>query len=64
MYKLICNENKCIEKAVPYYFTEVEETAICGGCKNSIVPVVMSDAEIAEIFDYDYKAKPTLTNEA
>jgi hypothetical protein len=60
MLKLICNQSNCANKAIPYYFTEVQETAICGGCKVALVPIVMSDAEIAATFDYDYKAKPTL----
>ena len=60
MYELICNENKCANKGVPYYFIEVQETAMCGGCKAIIVPIVMTEAEIAATFDYDYKARPTL----
>jgi hypothetical protein len=60
MFKLICNENKCANKGIPYYFPEVQESAMCGGCKAAIVPIVMSDAEIAATFDYDYKARPTL----
>ncbi len=59
MYKLICNENKCANKGISYYFPEVEETAMCGGCKAAIVPIVMTDAEISATFDYDYKAKPS-----
>ncbi len=59
MYKLICNENNCSNKAIPYYFTEVEETAICGGCKAAIVPIIMTEAEIAATFDYDFNTKPT-----
>jgi len=60
MYKLICNENNCANKGIQYYFPEVKESSICGGCKAAIVPIVMSDAEIAATFDYDYKARPTL----
>jgi hypothetical protein len=58
MFKLICNENKCANKAIPYYFPEVQESAMCGGCKAALLPIAMTEAEIAEIFDWDYKAKP------
>jgi len=58
MYKLICNENKCANKAIPYYFPQVEDSAMCGGCKATIVPILMTEAEITETFDWDYKAKP------
>lgn len=64
MNKLICNANNCPNKGISYYFPEVQESAICGGCKSAIVPIVMTDAEIAATFDYDYKAKPTFTSEA
>ena len=60
MYKLICNVNDCANKGIPYYFPKVEDSVMCGGCKAAIVPIVMTEAEIADTFDYDYKAKPTL----
>ncbi len=60
MYKLICNLDKCDNKNIPYYFPEVQEVSMCGGCKTTIVPIVMTEAEIATTFDYDYKARPTL----
>lgn len=64
MYKLICNINNCANKSISYYFTEVQESAICGGCKAPIVPIVMTEAEIAATFDYDYKAKPIWSGDA
>ena len=58
MYKLICNQNECDNNAIPYYFSEIQDFTICGGCKAALVPIVMTEAEITNIFDYDYNAKP------
>jgi hypothetical protein len=59
MYKLICNQKDCLNKSIAHYFLKVQDSAMCGGCKAAIVPIVMTEAEIADTFDYDYKAKPS-----
>lgn len=60
MFKLICNESKCANKGIPYYFLKVETNAVCGGCQKEITPIEMTQSEIDLVFDWDYKTKPEI----
>ena len=53
MFKLICNENGCANKSVIHYVPEPTNPSMCGGCKQDIVPVEMSQVEFDDVFDYD-----------
>jgi hypothetical protein len=53
MYKIICIQNNCANKNVPYYSPEATEKVTCGGCKNTIDSAQMSKKEFDEVFDYD-----------
>jgi hypothetical protein len=53
MLKLICNQNECANKNIPYYMKEATNPSMCGGCKQSIIPVEMSQEEFDVVFDYD-----------
>jgi hypothetical protein len=53
MFKLICNKEECANKDIPYYMKEATDPSMCGGCKDAVVPVEMSQAEFDDVFDYD-----------
>ena len=53
MFKLICEKENCNNKDVVYYMPEATNPTMCGGCKQDIVPVEMSQQEFDEVFDYD-----------
>jgi hypothetical protein len=53
MLKLICNKENCNNKDVTYYMPEATNPSMCGGCKQNIVPVEMSQQEFDDVFDYD-----------
>ena len=53
MFKLICNKEECLNKGVVYYSPKATNPSMCGGCKQDIVPVEMSQQEFDEVFDYD-----------
>jgi hypothetical protein len=53
MLKLICNKEECGNKDIVYYMPEVTNPSMCGGCKQGIVPIEMSQAEYDDVFDYD-----------
>ena len=53
MFKLICDKNDCANKDVVYYTPEGEEKTMCGGCKDAVVPVEMTQEEYDAVFDYN-----------
>lgn len=53
MFKLICDKEECLNKDIIYYMSDVSNPSMCGGCKQNIVPVEMSQAEFDDVFDYD-----------
>jgi hypothetical protein len=53
MFKLICNKEECANKDIIYYIPDATNPSMCGGCKQDIVPVEMSQEEFDEVFDYD-----------
>ncbi len=53
MFKIICDKESCNNKDVVYYIKETTDPSMCGGCKQNIVPVEMSQAEFDDVFDYD-----------
>jgi hypothetical protein len=59
MYKITCKTKNCENKEQTYYIIEPTDPTMCGGCKQGIVPVEMSQAEFDEVFDYDPFASPS-----
>lgn len=53
MFKLICYKESCINKNVVYYMFDISNPSMCGGCKDAIVPVEMTQEEYDAVFDYD-----------
>ncbi len=53
MLKLICDRIDCANKNIVYYMKDATNPSMCGGCKQDIVPVEMSQQEFDEVFDYD-----------
>jgi hypothetical protein len=53
MFKLICDKNDCTNKDIVYYMKDATNPSMCGGCKQSIIPVKMSEEEFDDVFDYD-----------
>ena len=53
MFKILCKEQNCNNKGIPYYFIEVSETVMCGGCKSELKSIKMSQTEFDKVFDYD-----------
>jgi hypothetical protein len=53
MFKLICNEEECNNKDVVYYMTDASNPSMCGGCKEGITPIEMTQEEYDSVFDYD-----------
>jgi hypothetical protein len=53
MFKIICDKESCNNKDVVYYMKEATNPSVCGGCKQDIIPVEMSQVEFDEVFDYD-----------
>ena len=53
MFKIICDKNDCANKDITYYMKEATDPSMCGGCKQGIVPVEMSQTEFDDVFDYD-----------
>ena len=53
MLKLICDRIDCANKDIVYYMKDATNPSMCGGCKQDIVPVEMSQQEFDEVFDYD-----------
>jgi hypothetical protein len=53
MLKLICNKTSCNNKDVVYYMIDATNPSMCGGCKQNIVPVEMTQEEYDAVFDYD-----------
>jgi hypothetical protein len=53
MYKIICKQHGCSNKDINYYMPEATNPTICGGCKSSLVPKLMSQEEYNQVFDYD-----------
>jgi hypothetical protein len=53
MFKLICDKNDCANKDVVYYVPEPSNPSMCGGCKDDIIPIEMTQKEFDEVFDYD-----------
>jgi hypothetical protein len=51
--KLICDRIDCANKNIVYYMKDATNPSMCGGCKQDIVPVEMSQQEFDEVFDYD-----------
>ena len=59
MFKIICKEDNCEIKNVPYYMVEPAETIICGGCKTQLSAKEMTEAEYKKVFDYNpFKQTP------
>ena len=53
MLKLICNKEECANKNIPYYMKEATNPSMCGGCKEDITPIEMTQEEYDSVFDYD-----------
>ena len=53
MFKLICNQNECVNKNILYYIKEATNPSMCGGCKEDITPTEMTHEEYDSVFDYD-----------
>jgi hypothetical protein len=53
MFKIVCDKNDCANKGIIHYMKEATDPSMCGGCKQDIVPVEMSQQEFDEVFDYD-----------
>jgi hypothetical protein len=53
MYKLICNKEECTNKDIIYYMPDPTNPTICGGCKDTILPIEMTQEEYDSVFDYD-----------
>jgi hypothetical protein len=53
MFKAICTKDNCDNKDIVYYIPEVEEQTMCGGCKEDITPIEMTQEEYDSVFDYD-----------
>jgi len=56
MKKITCTETKFANKGVRYFMPIEEDQVLCGGCKSMVDAIVMTDAEIAATFDYDFDA--------
>jgi hypothetical protein len=53
MYKIICNKKDCANKDIIYYSPRVNNLTICGACKSTLIPEIMSQEEYDKTFDYD-----------
>jgi hypothetical protein len=53
MFKIICDKENCNNKDITYYMPDATNPTMCGGCKDAVVPVEMSQAEFDSVFDYD-----------
>jgi hypothetical protein len=56
MKKVICISNNCDNKDVTYYMPIDDEKIMCGGCKQMIDAITMTEAQIKSTFDYDLNA--------
>ena len=53
MFKLICDKNDCTNKDIVYYMKDATNPSMCGGCKENIAPIEMTQEEYESTFDYD-----------
>jgi hypothetical protein len=53
MFKAICIKDNCDNKDVVYYMPEATNPTMCGGCKEDITPIEMTQEEYDSVFDYD-----------
>ena len=58
MFKVICKDKECANKNEIYYFTQIDEIVICGGCKKELIATQMSQTEFDKVFDYDPYKQP------
>lgn len=56
MKKIICKFKDCANKDVFYFMPIQDEKVMCGGCKQIIDAISMTEAEIQSTFDYDLNA--------
>jgi hypothetical protein len=53
MFKIICEKENCNNKDITYYMPDATNPSMCGGCKDAVVPVEMTQEEYDQVFDYD-----------